>query len=172
LCFASVPVLIQKQPPGSSPSLLRSMSDHILILVDAHPRRPMAGRLPARHAHTCHAPSGFAAGASRRPHGQMPTRSASVSPHHSFSPSGMERGMLFAASAAPVRRSRHRPPLRHTGLTALPCACRRSAFGASGFAASVSRPIFGSNAECAFPSPSFRFCSLLSARCLPAKSTS
>jgi hypothetical protein len=33
-------------------------------------------------------------------------------------------------------------------------------------------PDFGSNAECAFPSPSFRFCSLLPARCLPANSIS
>ena len=56
------------------------MCDHLLIHVDAHPRRPPAGRYPARHAHTCHAPSGSAAGASRRPHGQMLTRSASVSP--------------------------------------------------------------------------------------------
>ncbi len=44
---------------------MRDYLDRISILVITHPRRPKADRLPARHAHTCHAPSGFAAGASR-----------------------------------------------------------------------------------------------------------
>jgi hypothetical protein len=56
----------------------------------------------------------------------------------------MHRGLCCASA----RRSRHRPPLRHTGLTALPLAAfaasafGASAFGARSFAASVSRPIY------------------------------
>ena len=64
---------------------------------------------------------------------------------------------IAASAALSVRRSRHRPPLRHTGLTALPLAASRPApsarapaaqapaaraFGAYGSAVSVSRPIY------------------------------
>ena len=40
----------------------------ILLFVDPHPRRPEAGRFPARHAHTCHAPSGSARSQRLRSH--------------------------------------------------------------------------------------------------------
>jgi hypothetical protein len=82
-----------------------------------------------------------------------------LSPSHSFSPSGWSGECIAVCAALSVRRSRHRPPGplqgRHTpGLTALPLAAlrpgqrlwrkrlRRGAFGASGSAASVSRPIY------------------------------
>jgi hypothetical protein len=131
-----------------------------------HPGRNAATRA-ARHAHTCRAPSGSAAGASPAP----PTwtdalmRCFRLSPFHSFSPSWVEDGAgnaFVASAAAPVRRSRHRPPLRHSGIrelrvTALP-GLRPSAQPERLRRVSVSRPIFGSrNAECA-SLPPFRFC--------------
>ena len=84
---------------------------------------PPAGRLPARPALQCHATSCFAAGASRHPHdpGAPVPRlsSSSFSLSRSFSLSGMERGMLALPRLRRSWRSRHRTPLRHTGLTAL-----------------------------------------------------
>ena len=101
-------------------SLLRSHKDS-LILVDAHPRRPQVGRVAARHAHTCHAPSGSAAGASgfhsdrrvRLPLGQTPpsqwrlstslSGSLTASESHSGQVAAGGNGeCIFAASAAPV----------------------------------------------------------------------
>ena len=72
---------------------------------------PPAGCLPARPAFACYAPSGFAAGASRHPHdpdSPVP-RLSSLSLSHSFSPSGMERGMLALSRLRRSWRSRHRP---------------------------------------------------------------
>jgi hypothetical protein len=55
----------------------------------------MAGRVPARHAHTCHAPSGFAAGVSRPLLGPTDTPvSLGLFAHTASHPRpGMERGM-------------------------------------------------------------------------------
>ena len=81
---------------------------------DAFPRGPLA----------CHAPSGSAASAcathtARAP--SCPRRLSSLShTHGGFSPSGMERGMLARPRLRRSWRSRQRPPLRNTGLTALP----------------------------------------------------
>ena len=66
----------------------------------------------------------------------------------------------------------HCPPFGRFAASAFGASACGAAASPRGFAASVSRPIFGSSAECTFPSPPFRFCSLCSARCLPAKSTS
>ena len=56
---------------------------------------------------------------------------------------GLERGMYRGLGCASAWRSRHRPPLRHTGLTALPWPLSRPAPSARAPAApSVSRPIF------------------------------
>ena len=85
----------------------------------------------------------------------------------SLSPSGWN-GECIAAYAA--RRPGEPATDPHTahGTPCPPLAAfaakrlRRARLAASG-----SRPIFGSFAECAFPSPPFRFCSLCSARCLP-----
>jgi hypothetical protein len=121
------------------------------------PRRPKAGRIPARHAHKCHASSGFAAGASRPPLGPTDTPvSRSVSPFHSFSPSGWN-GECIAASAA--CRSGDPATIPHSGTrVSLPShwpfaasafgasACGASAYGAApsarSFAALVSRPTY------------------------------
>ena len=150
-------------------SLLPSHQDR-LILVDAHPRRPLVGRIPARHAHTRHAPSG--AGASRRPLGQ--TLRLSPSP---FLTLGLERGMHFAAPAALVLATPPSTPTQAYGTHCPPLAAMRpatpsaqapgasgttpSALSASG--ASVSRPISRVQCRVAFPSPPFRFCTLFSA---------
>jgi hypothetical protein len=84
-----------------SSSLLR---DHVESNLDprgyTRPRRPKAGRLPARHAHTCHAPSGFAAGALRPSLRPTDTPVSLRLPlPHSFSPSGWS-GECIAASSA------------------------------------------------------------------------
>jgi hypothetical protein len=96
---------------------------------------------------------------------------------------GLERGMYRCLCCASARRSRHRPPLRHTGLTALPLAAfaasafaasasGASAFGARGFAASVSRQTYRVLCRVYIPLSTslilLRICSLCSARCLPA----
>ena len=135
--------------------------------MDTHPRRPPVRRVPARHAHTCHAPSSSAACASRHPLEQTPGILLRPLPH-GFSPSGWN-GELF--SWPRLRRSwqtRHRPPLRHTGLTAQPWSLcgqrlRRQRLRRSAPPARLCPARFlGSSAECAFPSPPFRFCSLFS----------
>ena len=162
---------------------LRSHQDR-LILVDAHPRRPLVGRVPARHAHTCHAPSGSAAGASRHPLGQTPGVLLRLSPSQLLT-LGLEWGMHFAASAAPVlanppptptpAHGTHCPPMaatRPAPSAQAPPARRGSAFGAqslrrvsvppdfSGPVPSVHSPLHPSDSA------------LCSARCLPAISTS
>ena len=119
------------------------------------PRRPPAGRLPARHAHACHAPSGSAAGASRHHSDRLTFSSRAVSLSKQLLTLGLERGMYRGLGCASAWRSRHRPPLRQTGLTALPwplCGQRLRHH-------QCPARFFGSSAECAFPSPSLRFCS-------------
>ena len=74
---------------------LRSHQDR-LILVDAHLRRPPVGHSDRRLA------------------------SCSVSLPHSFSPSGWNGECISRPRLRRSWRTRHRPPLRHTGLTALP----------------------------------------------------
>ena len=76
----------------------------------------------------------------------------------------------LAASAAGGRapvwsETRHRPPLRHLGLFARPLAASRPAPAALAASPRPCPTRFRVSAECAFPSPSHRFCS-------PAKSTS
>ena len=88
------------------------------------PRRPPAGRLPARHAHACHAPSGSAAGASRHHSDRLTFSSRAVSLSKQLLTLGLERGMYRGLGCASAWRSRHRPPLRQTGLTALPWPLR------------------------------------------------
>ena len=127
-CFFSVPGSDIYQPLQKPSSLLRSHQDR-LILVDAHPRRPLIGRVPARHAHTGHAPSGSAAGASRHPLGLLRESdrrlaSCSVSLPHCFSSSGWNGECISRPRLRRSWRSRHRSPLRHTGLTALPWPLR------------------------------------------------
>ena len=166
LCFISVlspgPIL-----PGAS----KTRQSFALPPGSPDPRgrppAPTSGRrterrVPARHAYTCHAPSGSAAGASRHPLALTPGVLLRLSPSQLLT-LGLERGMHFAASAATVRRSsgwqiRHRPTLLHTGLTAHPwqlcgqrrpapprlrrkCQClRRGAFGAQRHLRRVSVP--------------------------------
>jgi hypothetical protein len=94
---------------------------------NTRPRRPRAARLPARHAHACHAPSGSAAGASRHSTriARLPCHALSLSPQ--LLNLGLERGMFRGLGCASARRFRHRPPLWHTGLTALSLAALRPA---------------------------------------------
>ena len=138
-----------------------------------HPRRPKADRLPARHAHTCHAPSGFAAGASRPSLGRQTT--PSLAPPLSLSQLltlGLERGMYrgLCCAVGPAippptptpAHGTHCPPFGRSAA---------SAFGAAPSALAAPphqcpARFIGSSAECTFPSPTFRFCSLFSA--LPA----
>ena len=141
----------------------------------AHPRRPQAGRLPARHAHACHAPSGSAAGASRPPLRPPDTRCLAQSPSPTASHPRVGTGN---ASRPRLRVGPAIPPPTPTPAHGTHCPpfgrFAASAFGASGSAASVSRPIIGFSAECAFPSPPVRFCSSVQrvACPQPAKSTS
>ena len=134
-CFVNVPGSDIYQALRNPCSLLRSHQDR-LILVVAHPRPPPVGRVPARHAHTCHIPSGSAAGAVRHPLGQTDARR--LAPSLS----------LTASVSAAARRFRCSAPSRSARLCHGPAR------------------FLGSSAECAFPSPPFRFCSLFSA--LPA----
>jgi hypothetical protein len=81
----------------------------------------------------------------------------------------------FAASAAQVQRSRHRPPIRHTGLSALPLCLRRSSFGSNGSAAAARQ--YPARFSGQMPNAhSLSVLSLLrpgcSAHCLPAEQTS
>jgi hypothetical protein len=69
-------------------------------------------------------------------------------------------GNAFAASPAPVRRSCHPPPLRHTGTHCTPLGPRPSDFAASGFAAFQCPARFSGPMPSAHPRPPFRFCSL------------
>jgi hypothetical protein len=58
-------------------------------------------------------------------------RCVCLPPFHSFLPSRMEQGMRSRrASAAPVRRSHHQPPLRHTGTHCPLLGLRTSGFAA------------------------------------------
>ncbi len=98
--------------------------------------------------------------------------SRAVSLSHSFSPSGGWNGECHRGlGCASVRRSRHRPPLRHTGLAVLPKAAPRPVLKAQAPSAqSVYRgPDFsGPFAEYAFPSPPLRVRpSLQRVACLP-----
>ena len=126
-------------------------ADHTLASTRVVPGRirPPAGRLLARPALACHTPSGFAAGASRHPHASCPACRLSPSQLLTL---GYGAGNALTASAAPVLAIPSPSPTQEYG-THCPPARAASAFGASGSAASVSRPF----------SP---------ARCLPAKSTS
>jgi hypothetical protein len=109
---------------------------------------------------------------------ETPSCAASVSPPSTAPhPRGWSREYVRCSGprlrlAVPGRRSRHpatptesESGIREPGLIALPCAFRHSlsAYGASGFAASMFRP---SRAQCRvrIPSPPFRFCSLLQRR--------
>ena len=173
---SSVPTPLQKGRNGTHNSLLRAIASSNLTRVETHPCRPTAEHLPC-------------ATRSRVPRSQRlrrrrfapPTRSEHLHGCSRLSPSltashprVRSTGNASAAAAAPVGLAV--PPPTPTPAYGTHCppmaACAASAFGASasgasGFAAFSVPPDFGSYAECAFPSPSFRFCSLLSARCLP-----
>ena len=123
------------QAHRKSDSLLRSHHNR-LILVDAHPRRPLVCRVLARHAHTFHAPSGSAAGASRHPLRQTPGVLLRLSPSQLVN-LGLEWGMHFVASVAPVLANPPSTPTPAHGTHCPPLAMRRGAFG--------------------FPSPPLRF---------------
>ncbi len=124
------------------------------------PRRPPAGRLPTRHAHACHAPSGSAAGASGHHSDRLTFSSRAVSLSKQLLTLGLQRGMYRGLGCASALRSRHRLPLLQTGLTALPWPLRGERLRRERLRRhQCPARFFGSSAECAFPSPSFRFCS-------------
>ena len=135
---------------------LNSLCTHLHGLPDCvapSRTRPWAGCLPARPAIAGRTPSGYAAGAPPTRFGWRsaappkrfgrPSAPLIVSLPHRFSPSGMERGMHMAASAAPVLAIPPPIPTQAYRRDSLPSHGRSaaSAFGASGSSASVSRPI-------------------------------
>ncbi len=95
------------------------------------------------------------------PHTRFDRHPCLAPPSHSFSPLGWSGEYIAASAALSVRRSRHRPPLRHTGLTVLPPAQRLRRARLRRI--SVPPDFIESFAGCTFPSPPFRFCSLFSA---------
>jgi hypothetical protein len=151
-------------------------------------RRRAAGRLPARHAHTCHAPtgSGFAAGAVRPSLGptDIPV-SRSVLPFSQLLTLAGPGWSVECIAASAARR--HGDPVTdpHSGTRDSPPSLwplsrlkrlrrerlRRERLCRVSVPPDLSGPLPG---ECTFPSPGppLRFCSFCSARCLTAKSTS
>ncbi len=127
---------------------------------NTRPRRPRAGRLPARHAHACHAPSD----------------STRIARHPCHAPSlssqlltlWLERGMYRGLGCASARRARHRPHSSGT-RNSLPSHLRlwRERLRRK----QCPDQLFGSAAKCTFPFPPFRFCHLCYSA-LRAKSTS
>jgi hypothetical protein len=136
---------------------LRSLCVFTRVVIrsswNTRPRWLWARRLPARHAHTCHAPSGFAAGASR--HSTRTDRRPCLSLRLSLSIASHPRVGSGNVSRPPLRVGPAIPPQSPTTAHGSHCPpigrCATSAFGASacgeapsarGFAASVSRPIY------------------------------
>jgi hypothetical protein len=103
---------IRRFPPISSSSLCPHRAP---ARGYTRPRRPKAGRLPGRHAHARHAPSGSAAGASRHPHGSLDTPVLLRPSPSQLLTLGLERGMYIVASAA--RRPGDPATDPHSGTT-------------------------------------------------------
>jgi len=143
------------------------------------PRRPPAGRLPARHAHACHAPSGSAAGASRHHSDRrtflvsrrLPLQTAS---HPRVGTGNVPRPRLRVGLAIPPptptpAHGTHCPPMAASAASAFGAsACGASACGAISVPPDFSGPLPSVHS----PLHLFDSALLFSARCLPAKSTS
>ena len=139
-------------PGASKTSAGPFLRSHLVLLVDAHPRRPQVGRISARHAHTRHAPSGSAAGAAHSDSLVTPAQilAPSLSPTASHPRDGTGNAFTASASAAPVLANPPQTPTpSHAGvgltLPSLGSSFAFSAFkfkfGASASGMSVSRPI-------------------------------
>jgi hypothetical protein len=180
----SVLVFHKTRAPLRHPAFFAPPQAIYLILVGSHrdPHRQSRLRLrcywcPVRHSHTCHAPSGSAAlaGAShaytdRRPRALLLSLPRALPELLIMIWDGA--GNAFDASAAPPRRSGDpatnpqsgtREPLNSLPPSLGPSAQRLRRAGERPGLRRVSvtvprsRPILGSNAECAFPqSPPFR----------------
>ena len=135
--FHSQPFCANHAVPGSG------RAPHESHVVTAR-TRPPAGCLPARPASAGLAPSGLAAGASRHPHDQgAPLPCLSARSHTASHSRVWSRECISRPRLRRSWRARHDP---HSGTRdSLPSHARSafSAFGASGSAASVSRPISG-----------------------------
>ena len=157
---------------GQLESLCASTDGVIRPSWTTRPRRPQAGRLPARHAHACHAPSGSAAGASRVHADRLTPRVSRRLPLPQLLTLGLERGMpsrpmLRVGPAIPPptptpAHGTHCPPLGRSAASAFGA----SAFGASAFGAISVPPDFRVLCRVCIPLSTFPILLLCSARCL------
>ena len=155
-------------PGASKTSAGPFLRSHLVLLVDAHPRRPQVGRNSARHAHTRHAPSGSAAGAAHSDSLVTPAQilAPSLSPTASHPRDGTGNAFTASASAAPVLANPPQTPTpSHAGVgltlpslgSSFACSAFKFKFGASASGAAPAPPacqcparFLGSIAECAF----------------------